>query len=56
MGKKAEAGGGIVGLIFLALAVFNFIRGEHWIVWLILGALFGGIGAASRLIGSRTAQ
>lgn len=53
MNKKAQTGGGIVGLLFLALAAFNFFRGEGWIVWLILGALFGGFTALSRLMNGR---
>lgn len=54
MDKKAQAGGGIAGLIFLALAAFNFFRGENWIVWVILGALFGGFTALGRIINGRT--
>ncbi|WP_165961075.1 hypothetical protein [Qipengyuania sediminis] len=35
----------VVGVMFLALAVFNFVRGEHFVVWAILCVLFGGLGA-----------
>jgi hypothetical protein len=56
MDRKAQAGSGIVGLIFLALATFNFVRGESWIVWLILGALFGGFTALGRIMNGRTAR
>jgi len=56
MDKKAQAGGGIVGLIFLAVAAFNFFRGENWIVWFILGALFGGLGALGRIMNNRDAR
>lgn len=53
MDRKAQTGSGIVGLIFLALAAFNFFRGEGWIVWLILGALFGGFTALGRIMDGR---
>jgi hypothetical protein len=33
----------IVGIIFLLLGVFKFINGGHWIVWMILGVLLGGL-------------
>ena len=34
----------VVGAIFLALALFKFLDGGNWIVWLLLGVLFGGLG------------
>lgn len=53
MAKKAELGGGIVGLMFLALAVWESISGDSWVVWAILGFLFGGFGALGRLLGGK---
>jgi hypothetical protein len=53
MARKAELGGGIVGLIFLALAVWEWISGDSWVVWAILGFLFGGFGALGRLLGGK---
>jgi len=38
----------VVGAIFLALAVFKFLQGEGWVVWAILGVLFGGLGIFRR--------
>ena len=38
-----KAGFPIVGVIFLALAVFKFLQGDDWVVWAILGVLFGGL-------------
>ena len=38
----------LVGIIFLLLGVFKFINGDDWIVWIILGVLFGGLGVFSR--------
>ncbi len=38
----------LIGVIFLALGVFRLIQGENWVVWIILGLLFGGLGAFSR--------
>ena len=37
-----------IGLAFLALGLFNFVRGENWVVWIILGLLFGGLGSIGR--------
>lgn len=30
--------------VFLGLAIYRFLTGESWIVWVILGVLFGGLG------------
>jgi hypothetical protein len=38
----------LIGVIFLALGVFEFLQGDDWVVWIILGILFGGLGAVSR--------
>ena len=38
----------LLGVIFLALGVLKFLQGDGWVVWIILGILFGGIGAMSR--------
>ena len=32
----------VVGIIFLVLAVVKFLQGDDWIVWVLLGFLFGG--------------
>lgn len=42
---------GVVGLMFLALGIFNLLRGENWVVWIILGVLFGGIAGVKSLFG-----
>ncbi|MFM7348659.1 MAG: hypothetical protein ACKO01_04140 [Erythrobacter sp.] len=47
MANKASLSGGGIGIIFFALAAFNFFRGEGWVVWAILGVLFGGLSAFS---------
>ncbi|MFM9828512.1 MAG: hypothetical protein ACKVOB_07165 [Sphingomonas sp.] len=53
--KSAKAGIPIVGVIFLALAVFKLVKGDAWIVWAILGFLFGGLGLfANRSAGDKT--
>ncbi len=44
MPKSAMAGVPIIGVIFLALAVMKLINGDDWVVWAILGFLFGGFG------------
>jgi hypothetical protein len=45
MASKAKFGGSVIGLVFLALGVVKLINGDDWIVWIILGILFGGLGA-----------
>jgi hypothetical protein len=37
----------LLGAIFLALAFLKLVQGENWVVWAILGVLFGGLGAFS---------
>ena len=37
----------LVGAIFLAVAVLKFIQGDAWVVWAILGFLFGAFGIFS---------
>ncbi|WP_347303735.1 hypothetical protein V5740_03695 [Croceibacterium sp. TMG7-5b_MA50] len=38
----------IVGIVLLTLALLKFVQGGDWVVWLILGVLFGGLGVFSR--------
>jgi hypothetical protein len=33
-----------IGVVFLALAFVQFIQGGNWVVWAILGVIFGGLG------------
>jgi hypothetical protein len=33
----------VLGVIFLALGVIQFLKGDDWVVWIILGVLFGGL-------------
>ena len=47
MAGKLKLGGGIIGLMFLAVGVIKMIKGDDWIVWFILGFLFGGFSAFS---------
>lgn len=47
-----KAGFPVLGAVFLALGVFKMLRGDNWVVWLILGVVFGGLGIfRSRKIG-----
>jgi hypothetical protein len=48
MGQFQRKGFPVIGAIFLALGVFKFIEGESWVVWIILGILFGGLGLFGR--------
>jgi len=51
MSDKAGIGGGVIGLMFLGLAVFEFLSGDGWVVWAVLGFLLGGFGALRTLMG-----
>ena len=55
METVTKAGFPLVGVIFLALALFKFVQGGEWVVWAILGVLFGGLGVfrASRSKGEK---
>jgi len=48
MGQLQQKGFPIIGAIFLALGLFKFAQGESWVVWIILGILFGGLGIFCR--------
>ncbi|MEM9574381.1 MAG: hypothetical protein AAF870_04020 [Pseudomonadota bacterium] len=50
MNNKTRLGGGFIGLLFLGLGAFEFLSGDAWVVWVILGFLFGGFGAAAQLL------
>ncbi|OYW22710.1 MULTISPECIES: hypothetical protein [unclassified Sphingomonas] len=54
MPNATKAGVPIIGIIFLLLAVFRFINGESWVVWAILGFLFGGFGIFTNRSGRDT--
>jgi uncharacterized membrane protein YecN with MAPEG domain len=43
-----EKGFPLVGVLFLALGVLKLIQGENWVVWIILGIVFGGLGLFGR--------
>ena len=51
---KTNLGIGAVGLLFFALAAWEFLSGDGWIVWVILGVLFGGVGAVRQLLSKET--
>lgn len=53
MGDRFKLGGGVIGLIFLALGVVKLVQGKDWIVWIVLGALFGGLAALGNLFNGR---
>ena len=48
MASKIKTGGSIIGALFLALGVFKLLKGDDWVVWIILGVLFGGLGFFSK--------
>lgn len=54
MVEGVKKGFPFVGAVFLGLAVLNFLRSEDWVVWAILGVLFGGLGAFAFLKGGRS--
>ena len=48
MSNVTRKGFPVIGAMFLALAVWEFLQGDNWVVWLIIGALFGGFGIFGR--------
>ena len=48
MGQFLQKGFPLIGAIFLALGVYKFVEGDGWVVWIILGILFGGLGLFGR--------
>lgn len=48
MGRLQKQGFPLLGVIFFALGIFKLLQGESWVVWIIIGILFGGLGAFSR--------
>lgn len=48
MPKPVKTGFPILGFIFLVLAFVNLVQGDDWVVWAILGVLFGGLGIFTR--------
>lgn len=48
MAKAGKTAFPVIGFIFLALAVVQFLKGDDWVVWAILGVLFGGLGIFGR--------
>lgn len=48
MGRLQKQGFPLIGVIFLALGIFKLLQGDDWVVWIIIGILFGGLGALSR--------
>ena len=48
MDQLQKKGFPLIGVIFLALGVFKLLQGDDWVVWIIIGILFGGLGAVSQ--------
>lgn len=48
MDQLQRKGFPLIGVIFLALSAFKLLQGDDWVVWIIIGILFGGLGAVSR--------
>lgn len=48
MSQLQKKGFPLVGVIFLALGVLKFVQGDNWVAWILLGILFGGLGAMGR--------
>jgi hypothetical protein len=42
MDQIQKKGFPLIGVIFLALGVFKLLQGNDWVVWIIIGVLFGG--------------
>lgn len=53
MEQLQQKGFPLIGAIFLALGVFKLVQGDSWVVWIILGIVFGGLGVISRREGKQ---
>ena len=47
MNEVGKKGFPVIGVIFLALGIVKLIQGDGWVVWIVLGVLFGGLSAVS---------
>ena len=47
MSNVTRKGFPVIGAMFLALAVWEFLQGDNWVVWVIIAFLFGGFGIFS---------
>jgi hypothetical protein len=43
MANAPQKTSGVIGAIFLVVAVIQLLQGGSWVVWAILGVLFGGL-------------
>ena len=48
MRQLQQKGFPLIGAIFLVLGVFKLVEGDGWVLWIILGILFGGLGLFGR--------
>jgi len=48
MEGAAKKGFPVIGFVFLVLALVKFVQGDDWVVWFILGIVFGGLGIFGR--------
>ena len=44
MAVTPKNGAALIGGLFLLVGLIKLLNGGGWIVWIILGALFGGLG------------
>ena len=56
MANKTDLGMGLVGLIFFAIGIVNFLQGDSWVVWALLGVICGGVGAARKLMAGKSGR
>jgi hypothetical protein len=45
MGELQKKGFPLIGVMFLLLGFYKLVIGGNWVVWIIVGVLFGGLGA-----------
>jgi uncharacterized membrane protein YecN with MAPEG domain len=45
MNQMRSKGFPLIGVIFLAVGFLRLLQGNSWVVWIILGILFGGLSA-----------
>ena len=52
MTEPVKKGVPVVGAAFLMLGLVKMVQGDDWVVWFVLGIVFGGLG----IFGLRTGR
>ena len=48
MTEPVKKGAPILGVFFLVFGLAKMVQGDDWVVWFVLGIVFGGLGVFGR--------